>query len=234
MIAAGPVVISGIGTISAAGWSVESLVEALAAGGARTSEVDRSAGFHHDSSSRTAFLVDDAGLGEWIAPMAARRMCRPSRLAVAAARMAVASSRLDSRSFVRASVIGATSYGPSLVTEKLIRQILLEGPQVASPALFTESVSNAPTAQIALALGAKGTNTTVTQRQAGPLLALRWGMMEVATGRAPVALVGAVEPPSRRLRCGRGLHRSGPRARRGGTETRRDHSGQVALARPRL
>jgi 3-oxoacyl-[acyl-carrier-protein] synthase II len=193
MTAPDAVVISGIGAVSAAGWGVEALARALEDGGAGQREVGLLPEVHRAGSSRTAFLVDDIGLRDWLTPMAARRMCRPSRFAVAAAKMATAHAGLEPGSVGPAAVVMTTAYGPAMVTEKIIRQIFLEGPQATSPALFTESVANAPAAQVALALGARGANITITQRQAGPLLALGRGAAEVAAGRAAMALVGAVD-----------------------------------------
>ena len=66
-----------------------------------------------------------------------------------------------------AAVVLATAYGPSSVTEELEEQILLQGPEAASPALFAESVANAPAAQVARITGARGANLTVTAREAG-------------------------------------------------------------------
>ena len=87
----------------------------------------------------------------------------------------------------------ATAFGPSTNTEALLKQILREGPESASPSLFTESVANAPAAQIAIACHATGPSLTVCQREAGPLIALGRAAGEVAAGRARRALAGAVD-----------------------------------------
>ena len=87
----------------------------------------------------------------------------------------------------------ATAFGPSTNTEALLQQILLECPEAASPSLFTESVANAPAAQIAIASRATGPSLTVCQREAGPLIALGRAAGEVAAGRARRALAGAVD-----------------------------------------
>jgi 3-oxoacyl-[acyl-carrier-protein] synthase II len=193
VIVAESAVITGIGAVSAAGCGVDTLRAAFAGEGAERSDVDRSAGYHLSTSARTAFLVDDADLKDLIPPLVARRMCRPSKFAVAAAKLAVDEAGLREVSAYRVAVVISTSYGPSMITEKLIRQILQEGPEATSPALFTESVANAPAARVALALGARGANITITQRQAGALMALARGSVEVLSGRAEVALVGAVD-----------------------------------------
>ena len=114
-------------------------------------------------------------------------------MAVAAARMAATDAALEGQSFDSSAVVVSTAYGASAVSERILRQIYLESPEAVSPALFTESVANAPAAQIALALGVRGPNLTITQRQAGPWLALDRAVAELATGRAERVLVGAVD-----------------------------------------
>ena len=87
----------------------------------------------------------------------------------------------------------ALGVGALLFTEKLVRQILDEGPESAQPFYFSECVANAAAARVAIALGAHGANVTITQREAGPLLALARGAQEVREGRADVAIVGAAD-----------------------------------------
>ncbi len=99
-------------------------------------------------------------------------MSPPSKLAVAAARMALRCAGLPGKDEAGTATVIATAFGPSSYTEALLKQILLEGPEAASPSLFTESVANAPAAQIAIACKARGPSVTVCQREAGPLLAL--------------------------------------------------------------
>ena len=72
--------------------------------------------------------------------------------------------------------------------EQLLRQILGQGPDQASPALFTESVASASAAQMAMVIRARGPNQTLTQREASDLLALgeaaRWIRDERSRARA--------------------------------------------------
>ncbi len=195
------ILLTGLGTVGAYGCGAGSLRRALAAADPRSelSEVDRAAGYHRAHGSRRAFLtghlVREGRLGEWLAPGEARRMSPPSKLTVAAARMALrcagfADARCDCE---ETSVVVATTFGPSSYSEALLRQILFEGPEATSPFYFTESVSNAPAAQIAILCRARGPSVTVCQREAGPLLALSQAAAAVAAGRVPRALAGAVE-----------------------------------------
>src|SRR5260370_20278763 len=89
------------------------------------------------------------------------------------------------------AVVVSTAFGPCSFSEALLRQVLHDGPESASPYLFTESVANAPAAQIAIACGARGANVTLCQREAGPLLAVARGAAQVAAGPAQRPLVGA-------------------------------------------
>lgn len=195
-----PIVVTGLGTVGPFGRGPASLGEALASGAPPLAEVDRSAGYHLPDGARRACLVPPSALAELLSPGEARRMSPPSKLAVAAARLALRCAGLadstespESPANAATAVVVSTAFGPSSYSEALLKQILLEGPDSTSPSLFTESVANAPAAQIAIAARARGPSLTLCQREAGPLLAVGRGAAEVASGRSPRALAGAVE-----------------------------------------
>jgi len=209
------VLLTGLGTVGAFGCGGESLERALAEGTPSLSEVDRSAGYHLPEGARLACLVT-VSLSEWLSPAEGRRMSPPSKLAVAASRMALRGAGLDSGSegSEATAVFLSTAFGPSSNSEGMLKQIFLEGPEAVSPFLFTESVANAPAAQIAIANRARGPSVTVCQREAGPLLAVSQAAAAVASGRAERAFAGAVDEVSPLLhalldRFG-ALARSGP------------------------
>lgn len=188
-----PVLVTGIGTLGSWGSGSEGLAAALVAGVALTSEIGRAAGYHLSHGARRACLVPAGQLAGWLSPAESRRMSPPSKLAVAASRMALSGAGLTGSEEERTAVVIATAFGPSTNTEVLLKQILFEGPESASPSLFMESVANAPAAQIAIALKARGSSVTVCQREAGPLLALGTGAAEIAAGRASRVLAGTVD-----------------------------------------
>jgi 3-oxoacyl-[acyl-carrier-protein] synthase II len=193
------VVVTALGTAGAHGCGRASLERALAAGAPPpATEVDRGAGYHRPGGARRALLTPVAALAPWLPAAEARRMGPPSRLAVAATRMALADAGLDPALLAGpgTAVVLSTAFGPCSFSEALLRQVLRDGPESASPYLFTESVANAPAAQIAIACGARGANVTLCQREAGPLLAVARGAAEVAAGSAERALVGAVDEMS--------------------------------------
>ena len=187
--------ITGLGTVGAYGSGAESLRRALASSAPPAlSEVDRSAGYHLAQAPRRAYLVDPALLREWVPPGEARRMSPPSRFAVATARMAFRCAGFgEGLPDEGTGVVISTAFGPASYSEGLLKQILLEGPESASPILFMESVANAPAAQIAIASRARGPSVTICQREAGALLAVGQAAADVAAGRVPRALAGSLD-----------------------------------------
>ncbi len=192
------VVVTGLGVVGSYGCGRERLTEALASSALTTSEVDQSQGFHRPQGSRRAALAGSLDLSSWVAPAAARRMSTPSKYAVAAARMAMQDAGLAPDELAGPTAVAmATAFGPTSFTERLLQQVLKEGPEAASPFFFTECVANAPAAQIAIAAKAVGPNVTIVQREAGPLRAVARAAAEVSSGRWTRALTGAVDelPP---------------------------------------
>ena len=187
---------------------------------------------HLDASARHAALVPRLDLSPWLPPAQARRLGMPSRWAVAAARMAVEDARIGSLEGRRVCVVLATAFGAVLLTEKLVRQILDEGPEAAQPFYFSECVANAAAAQLAIALGAHGANVTITQREAGPLLALARGAHEVREGRADVAIVGSADEMTPLLHALLDRYRSLAKARPCSSSSARTTPGR-AVALPR-
>jgi 3-oxoacyl-[acyl-carrier-protein] synthase II len=188
------VVVTGIGVIGAFGTGRAALLAGLRAGEPRLAEVDRSAGYHRSGGARMAARADLSGLGALVPPALSRRMSPPARMAVGAMQLALRDAGLpEGTDYSATGIVTGTAFGPAWVTEQLLRQILGQGPDQASPALFTESVASASAAQMALVIRARGPNQTLTQREASDLLALGEGARWIRDGRADRVLVGVVE-----------------------------------------
>jgi 3-oxoacyl-[acyl-carrier-protein] synthase II len=192
------VAVTGLGVVMGAACGVQPLMDALRSATMPCSEVDRVDGYHLPESARRAVIARDLDLSAWVPRAEGRRMSPPSKLALAAARMALADAGLsDAAGGSRTTVVLASAFGAVHFTERMLRDVFLESPLSATPFLFTESVANAAAAQVAIATGAQGPNLTVAQREAGVLTAVGRGAAEVAQGRADRALVGGVDemPP---------------------------------------
>ena len=186
-------VITGLGTIGPAGQGPDALAAALSAGAPLATPIDRGVGYHREGGSRLAAVITQRDVSRWVPPLAARRMSFPSRLAVAVGRMAMTDATIshadpDRPDQKRIGVYLATAFGSVLSTEKLLRLILVDGAEAAQPFLYSECVANAIAAQLAIAAGARGPNVTLSQREAGPLLAVARAAQAVREGRVDVAL----------------------------------------------
>src|SRR4029077_10935394 len=104
------ILITGVGTLGSWGSGAERLAAALAAGVPLTSEVDRSAGYHRPCGARRACLVPAGQLAGWLSPAESRRMSPPSKLAVAASRMALGCAGLAGSEEERTAVVIATAF----------------------------------------------------------------------------------------------------------------------------
>jgi 3-oxoacyl-[acyl-carrier-protein] synthase II len=187
------VVVTGVGCLGPWGIGLPALAAALQKGLALGTAIDRSAGYHRRHAATLVGACGPLDLTPWLSEQAARRMSDMSRYAVATARMALQHAGLADVPGERTAVALATAFGPGGFTEQLARQILEKGGKAASPFLFTDCVANAAAGQIAIDLGARGPNTTLCQREAGPLLALQQGANDIARGRADVCLAGSVD-----------------------------------------
>lgn len=121
----------------------------------------------------------------------ARRLDRGSQYAIVAARHCLADAGyvVAGREERIGILFGTGSAGAGPLTE--FERQMAESPESASPFLFPNTVANAPASQVAIELGIKGPNVTITQKDPAPLNALFYGRMLLADGRADALLVGA-------------------------------------------
>jgi len=201
----GRIVVSGLGAVGPWGAERTALEAVLAGGPPPLAELtaagspwnpgDADPSLTLDPAVRWSGLLDPAALTSWVPPREGRRMSRPSRFAVAAARIALADARFSvpDGGLDDLGIILSTAFGPAAVTEELLTQILCDGPETASPFLFAESVANAPAAQVARLTGARGANLTVTQREAGTLIAVRRAAAEIEAGRSRRMFAGVAD-----------------------------------------
>ena len=189
------VVVTGLGALLGMGAGREALGVALAAGTVGSARIDAKEGLHAADSARTAVLIGPVDWSRWISPAEARRMSPPARFAVVAARLAVedAGFATSPEPDPTLSIALSTAFGPSSYTQRVLDQILDDGPATVSPALFTECVANAPASRVGLTLRARGPQHTIVAGEAGPLRALARGAADVKAGRARAAFVGAAE-----------------------------------------
>ena len=184
------VVVTGIGTVNAlvsGGASALAGALAEARGGIRPVAAFSVA----DCSSHLAAEVDDAMHELLIDPGEARRLSRVCRLAVAAARLAVADARIEGGD--RLAIVVGSEHGDFRSTQEFAEGYLRRGPAGLSPMLFPNTVMNTMAAASAIAVEARAPSLTLNQETVVGDLAVARGASLVAAGRADAVVAGGVD-----------------------------------------
>ncbi|MCB9764732.1 MAG: beta-ketoacyl synthase chain length factor [Alphaproteobacteria bacterium] len=118
-----------------------------------------------------------------------RRMSRLSRM-VAAAACPLLEGRDDLDDL---AVVWASASGEVVPTARFLTRLFREGPELASPLAFQNSVYNAPAGHLSITVGLRGLSETLAAGGATGLFALLRGAQLIEQGRARAALVIAGE-----------------------------------------
>jgi 3-oxoacyl-[acyl-carrier-protein] synthase II len=187
------IAITGLGCVSPLGIGVEKLWRGLAAGQSGIAPIK-----NFDISAYKSHLggeVRDFNPKDFVEPMKARRMDRTSLLAIAAAKEALSDAGLDPKTLDRdrTGVILGTGFGSTSSTEEFCVGLLTHGPAGTNPMLFPSTVPNAPASQVAIELGLRGPNSTVSQKEASGEEAIGFAYHTLLRERADILLSGGVD-----------------------------------------
>lgn len=182
--------ITGIGVVAPGATGIDAFRSLLGSGASAISDVDRfdTAGL----SAHKAALIRDFSPKEFIPPMKMRRMNMLSRYALSAARLAMRDAAVDSMD-ANAGVALGSAFGPVQTSVEYMQEYVQKGAALAPPQLFAESVANAPGSHIAIELGLRGFNVTITQRESSALAAAMYGCTQIVKGSVPGAVIGGVD-----------------------------------------
>lgn len=141
---------------------------------------------------------------EFIETKEARRMSRSSQLAVAAARLAVEHAHLDlgreDSDEVGALIACGTTSLPD--AEKAVTTLNEKGPMKISPFFVPSSLPNMPSCQVAIQLGLRGYNTSISTACAAGAQAIGEAAAIIRRGDASIMLAGGTEAPVSRFSLG--------------------------------
>ena len=189
------VVITGIGVIAPNGITKDEFWEANVTG---RSGVNRVRGFDTTSyNSKIAAEVVDFNPIKYMPEPVAKRTDRYAQLGIAAAKMAVDDSKLniEQEDKYKIGVCIGTGLGGVLFHEEQIAKIKVKGPRSAHPLCVPKISPNAVPSQIAIQLGLKGINLSISTACASSTNAIGQAFDIIRLKRADVVITGGTEAP---------------------------------------
>lgn len=194
------VVVTGLGVISPIGNDIDTFWKNVKDG---VCGIDRVTRFDASAySCQMAGEVKDFDATQYIDKKEARRMDRYTHFAVAAAKMAIADSKLDleKENMDRFGVITGSGIGGIETFETQMKAMMEKGPGRVSPFFIPMMISNIAAAQIAIMTGAKGANFNVTSACASGTNAIGEAFRSTNTVRATLSVPAARRRRLRRFR----------------------------------
>ena len=213
------VVITGLGAITPLGNTVDETWRHVTGGRSGVAGITR---FDPDGfETRFAAEVKDFDASNRLGRKVSRRMDRYSQFAVAASLEASAQAGLsltdDTRT--RVAVLVGTAMGGIDTIEAGAAVLAESGPQRLSPFLVPMMLPNMAAGNVAIALGARGSNFAPTSACASAAHAIGEAMHLIRRGDADVAIAGGSEAPVTPLSVG-GFNAMGALSSRNGEPTR--------------
>ncbi len=187
------VAITGLGTVTALGQSVNALFSALCEGRSGISLIES---FDTEAYPvRFGGETKDFDITEYIDQREAKRMDRFTQLAVAAAKQAVEDSGLDfaKEDTFRIGVIVGTGIGGIKEIEEQHLRLLAKGPRKVSPFCVPRLMGNAASGNIAIMYGLQGPNICVVSACASGSHAIGEAYCNIVAGRSDVVITGGTE-----------------------------------------
>ena len=189
------VVITGMGTISPLGNTVESFWEGISKG---DSGIDTITRFDMtDFDAKIAAEVKNFDPQDYMDKKEARRMDRYTQYALAATSMAVKQSGLDKNKIKqeRFGVVLGSGIGGIETLENQANTLFSKGPNRVSPFFVPMMIGNMAAGQISIAYGAKGPNTTLVTACASATNAIGEAFRSIRYGSADIIITGGSEAP---------------------------------------
>jgi 3-oxoacyl-[acyl-carrier-protein] synthase II len=184
--------VAGVGIVSPLGSVLPDVFAACSLAGADSS-VREFASPLPPGRVRVHSCPDEFGAKEEIATARRRRLERIQMMALVAAMRSCRGLASGDAGRERICVAMGTGLGSASATAAFVEPVVADENAVPSPQKFTNAVHNALASQIAIALAARGLNSTVTHREISFESALWHGTQELASGSSDYAVVGGAD-----------------------------------------
>jgi 3-oxoacyl-[acyl-carrier-protein] synthase II len=189
------VVVTGLGVVSAIGVGKEPFWDSLSAGRSGIGKITSFDASSYDC--QIAGEIKDFDPCDFMPTQTARRIDRFSQLALSAARLAVADSRLNIGGEIPGAVgvILGTSIGTLCYAEQQIALFYEKGVKRINPFFATSVIPSSAVTQIALDLGIHGPCLTLTTACASGTGSVGEAFHRIKDGELDIALAGGSEAP---------------------------------------
>lgn len=184
-------VITGLGVVSPVGVGINSLWEAMLT---RSSGIRPSSeAFIKAGAPLTAAINDD--IDAHLDDRRFRRAANISKYALVAVNQAIADAAIAPAAWngEEVGVVVGVTHGAINLTREFHTGFVMDGALCASPALFSESVLNAPAGNISIALGIKGATHTIVGDSGAGLNAVEFGLKIMRNLGLPVCVIAGAE-----------------------------------------
>jgi 3-oxoacyl-[acyl-carrier-protein] synthase II len=183
--------VTGVGLVTPAGADEHAFWEGLCAGRSFARQRPELTGMPVDF----ACAIDDLDVDSAVGGRSVWRMSRFVKLALLAARQAVADAGLDPLTWDggRVGVVLGVGVGGVSVLEDNAVKLRAEGPQAVSPLLVPMMIPNAAAGEVAIALRAQGPSLAPATACASGATAIAVARDLLATGQCDVAVAGGAE-----------------------------------------
>jgi 3-oxoacyl-[acyl-carrier-protein] synthase II len=176
----GPFIVTGVGLVSAAGDTAESVLAAMLLG-----------------TPLASAAIDGFDATRYLPRKGVKDLSRLSQLACAAA--AANARGLSDVAPEEVGVVFGSAWGSLATVIEFEREAHLQGARFVDPILFTETVSNVPAGQVAIRFGWSAFNATLSSGTASGLASLRQAVSFLAEDRGAVAVAGGGDEINPRL-----------------------------------
>ncbi|MBI5561795.1 MAG: hypothetical protein HY894_02920 [Deltaproteobacteria bacterium] len=187
------IVITGIGVISQAGAGVDAFWDALMEKRPLFSDIGSPAPVCRGRHSRLGAAAPD--IDAVLDDRRFRRAANLSKFAVAAARLAIVDAGLDPAGLdpEETGLVTGVTHGAINFTREFHEALAGSGPAAASPALFSDSVLNAPAGNVSIAFNIRGPGHTVTGDLSTGIYAINMAVKTMRGSGVKVCIAGGAE-----------------------------------------
>ncbi|OHB68315.1 MAG: hypothetical protein A2W17_05505 [Planctomycetes bacterium RBG_16_41_13] len=137
--------------------------------------------------------INDINFDEYIPGTKFRRAAEISKFTMSAAKMAMDDAQVDSSNIKNLGLVVGLTHGALNYTQSYHELLVTEGPESASPILFSDSILNAPAGNTSICLGIHGPVHTLIGGSVTTIRAIMLAVQLLATKKMEKSVIASAE-----------------------------------------